>query len=219
MRQLLRRIFKHATPVLPSVQAYRLWAALYPPHAHNPLMQLEQTAMLQLMPDVRGKWVLDLACGTGRYGLIALEKGAACVVGVDNSPDMLQQAQLSHAVLGTVDAIPLADALFDVVICVLALGHVADITLPMREMARVLKPGGVALISDFHPFQALNGAQRSFKDGDGKVYVVEHHVHLYSAYHAAAQQHGMTITGVAEPMIEGTSPQPVVLVLRLEKTL
>jgi SAM-dependent methyltransferase len=167
MRQLLRRVLKRAMPVLPSVQAYRLWAAAYPPHAHNPLMQLEQDAMLQLMPDMRGKWVLDLACGTGRYGLIALEQGAAGVVGVDNSPDMLQ-------------------------------------------------PGGAALISDFHPFQAMNGAQRAFTDGNGKQYAVEHHVHLYSTYHAAAQQSGLVITNIAEPVYKGAAP--AVLVLRLEKS-
>src|SRR5258708_38485681 len=77
-------------PTLDSTAAYALWAASYPPHAHNQIMTLEQAAMLRLMPTLAGRTVLDLACGTGRYSLIAREAGAAPVIGTDNTTPMLQ---------------------------------------------------------------------------------------------------------------------------------
>jgi hypothetical protein len=63
-------------PTLSSLDAYAQWADTYPPHAHNALMQTEERTMLDLFLDVTGKAALDLACGTGRYGRIALERGA-----------------------------------------------------------------------------------------------------------------------------------------------
>src|SRR5258708_13825557 len=74
---------------LESTAAYALWAASYPPHAHNQIMALEQAAMLRLMPTLAGRAVLDLACGTGRYSLISREVDPALVIGTCNSSPIL----------------------------------------------------------------------------------------------------------------------------------
>src|SRR5258707_2538072 len=89
MRQRFKSTYR-PQHTLASTDAYALWAASYPPHAHNQIMTLEQAAMLRLMPILAGRVVLDLACGTGRYSLIAREAGAAMVIGTDNSAPMLQ---------------------------------------------------------------------------------------------------------------------------------
>src|ERR1700748_439160 len=60
-----------------TLTAYERWAPLYPPVAHNPLMRVEQHAMLEAWPDMAGKRVLDLACGSGRYSNLLLEANAA----------------------------------------------------------------------------------------------------------------------------------------------
>lgn len=200
---------------LNSVQAYALWAKSYPPQVHNPLMAVEQAAMLQLMPELKHRTVLDLACGTGRYGLIALEQGAQQVIGVDNSMTMLEEGHLTSVLLGSVETIPVAAKSVDVIICGLALGHVPQLDSALREMSRVLRPGGCLLISDFHPFQSLNGARRTFRSETGAIYEVEHHVHLYSDYHRAGQSAGLHITAMLEPGL--INDMPVVLVLRYEK--
>ena len=70
-------------------EAYERWAPLYPPFAHNPLMRAEQSAMLELWPDVRGRRVLDLACGSGRYSRLLMEHRAAQVVAMDDCAAML----------------------------------------------------------------------------------------------------------------------------------
>src|SRR5215510_1905626 len=82
------------SPILEPVPAYALWAASYPPHAHNPLMLAEERAMLALLPaDLRGRVVLDAGCGSGRYLLHALRRNARRVLGVDLSAEMLARAR------------------------------------------------------------------------------------------------------------------------------
>ncbi len=83
-----------ATPVLAPADAYALWAASYPPTAHNPLMQAEERAMLSLLPDTL--WdcaVLDAGCGSGRYLRQARSRKARHLLGVDLSEEMLLRAR------------------------------------------------------------------------------------------------------------------------------
>jgi malonyl-CoA O-methyltransferase len=217
---MLRRLFKSSksTP-LNSLDAYARWVSSYPPHAHNALMHTEESAMRSLLPDLRGMTVLDLACGTGRYGLLAEQQGAALVVGTDNSAAMLASSPLKRLALSTVEAVPLADESMNVILCGLALGHLPQLLPTLREMARVLKPGGLALISDVHPMIALSGAQRTFTAADGKTYAVEHYPHLYSDYHKAAREAGLHIVDVIERPVEGApSPAPAVIVYALAKS-
>ncbi len=214
-------------PTLTSLAAYQQWAATYPPIAHNVLMQTEEAAMLSLLPDVRGATLLDLACGSGRYARIALERGARLALGVDNSEAMLRVNALSLRTLGTLEAIPLASASLDGVLCGLAVGHIPRLGRAAGEIGRVLKPGGWALVSDFHPFVFLNGARRTFTGADGRTYAVEHYVHLYSDALESFTQAGLTVERVLEPRLtttpDGVSSSaagaPVVLVYRLRKSV
>lgn len=220
---MLRRLFRRGAappPTLASVQAYARWAVSYPPHAHNPLMQAEETAMLELLPPLTGRTVLDLACGTGRYGLIAAERGAAVVVSLDNSAAMLARNSARWRALASTEALPLPNASTDGIICGLALGHLPRLAPSLNEISRVLKPGGWALVSDFHPLLSLSGGRRTFTAPDGHTYAVEHYIHLYSDYHNAAQQAGLMIAAIAEPRRQPPSANhalPAVLVFRFEK--
>jgi malonyl-CoA O-methyltransferase len=218
-RKAYRRLFGAGKlHTLSSLDAYDLWAATYPPQAHNAVMQAEQGAMLDLMPPLAGKTVLDLACGTGRYGLLAQERGASGTIGIDNSSAMLAANPLAQRVQATSEVIPLASESVDVVLCGLALGHLPRLDESLDEIGRILKLGGMALVSDIHPFIALNGAQRTFRAMNGSVYAVEHHAHLYADYARAGAQAGMVIDTVLEPKLEG-SPVPVVIVYRFYKRL
>lgn len=199
---------------LPSTAAYALWAANYPPHAHNPLMELEQHAVSALLPPLSDLFVLDLAGGTGRYGLLAQEQGAALVLSLDNSRDMLERNPLAGRVCATTESLPLPASSVDVIVCGLALGHLPELGASIGEIGRVLRPHGMALISDVHPFVALNGAERTFTGTDGRAYAVEHHVHLYEDYARAAAAAGLRIDAVSEPRY---GQSPVVIVYRMVK--
>ncbi len=204
MRSWLRRHFAGPVRTLASVDAYALWSASYPPHAHNRLMQIEQDAMERLIPALSDRVVLDLACGTGRYTLLARQAGARQVVGVDNSRAMLVAGSACPAAEASMIDLPLASQTFDVVLCGLAVGHLQRDVMrrAIAEIARVLRPGGEALLSDFHPFLALRGKQRTFHAQDGAVYAVEHYPHLASDYFQAIQEAGMSVRAMAEPRAE-----------------
>lgn len=218
------RWFRHTRTArlqtLPSVDAYALWAESYPPYAHNRLMEIEQETMQRLMPTLADRHVLDLACGTGRYGLLARAAGARKVVGVDNSLSMLRAGQLRPVAEASMDQLPFVAQAFDVVLCGLATGHLPPsvLSVALAELARVLRPGGEALISDFHPFHSVRGGQRTFTAPDGTAYAVEHHTHLVSDYFNALRQAGLTITAMAEPRaVVGGQEVLAVLVIRCQR--
>ncbi len=195
-------------PTLPVGAAYALWAKTYSPDAHNPFMALEQEAMLSLLGDksLAGRSVLDLACGTGRYSRIAEQLGAARVIGVDSSAQMLGQIlrkDSGRVIQASMDALPFADATFDVVICGLATGHLPPDAMrqAMAEMARVLRPGGDAFVSDFHPALYRLGGRRTFIASDGQTYNVEHYPHEFADYRQAAVAANMEIVAVREPKV------------------
>lgn len=113
---------------------------------------------LELLPDVSGKIVLDVACGPGKYAEILLDKGAM-VKGFDISPKMVELAiQRNHGkgeffVHDYSDPFPrVKENSCDIVLCALALHYIRDWTTTVREFHRVLKSDGILVISIEHPF-------------------------------------------------------------------
>jgi malonyl-CoA O-methyltransferase len=173
--------------------AYAAWAADYPPLPHNPLMRAEQAAMLALLPtSLRGLRALDLACGTGRYGRLLAEQGAE-VVGVDACLAMLARAELPRRVHADMGSLPFADASFELLVSGLAVGHAPDLDAWWREAARVLAPGGLLLLSDFHPEAARAGMKRSFTDATGSHHELLHSLFDEAAHERAAARAGMRV--------------------------
>jgi SAM-dependent methyltransferase len=101
---------------------------------------------------VAGKTVLDIACGEG-YGSARLAKVASKVIGVDISQEAVSHAQAKYLAenlefkQGSCAAIPLAEASIDVVVSFETLEHHDQHDAMMREIKRVLKPGGALVIS------------------------------------------------------------------------
>lgn len=208
--------------VLEPAEAYARWAATYPPVPHNLLMEMEQAAMLELLPEVRNKVVLDLACGSGRYLNILRERSVARVIGLDFSREMLAVASApqNHLLQGDLCALPLASAAFDLIVCGLAVGHVATLHRVIAEAGRVLKAGGELLYSDFHPFGALAGWRRTFRAANGKEYAVRHFTHWFEDHVAACHAAALEIAAVREPRIAIAHKWrgfPAVLVIKASK--
>ena len=102
-----------------------------------------------------GTKVLDVCCGTGDLALAA-ERAGARVTGVDFSPAMLARARRKSTsvewVEGDVLALPFADGAFDAVTVGFGMRNVADLELALRELRRVLRPGGrVAILEITQP--------------------------------------------------------------------
>lgn len=181
-----------------TLEAYERWAPTYAPDPHNPLMRAEQSAMLELWPEVSGRRALDLACGSGRYVKFLTEAGAAEVTAVDFSWGMLERVSGCRRVQASMTSLPFAPSVFDVVVSGLAVGHASSIQLWMNEVARVLDKEGVLLYSDFHPEAARAGLPRSFKDERGERYVVPHNSYDVSLQKSAAAAAFLQIEKVAE---------------------
>lgn len=94
----------------------------------------------------RSDRVLDAACGTGDLALADLRAGAGEVVGLDFSPQMLARARRKSAAIEWVEgdllALPFADASFAAATVGFGVRNVSDLGLALRELRRVLQPGG-----------------------------------------------------------------------------
>src|SRR5690606_39169203 len=91
--------------------------------------------------------VLDLGCGKGRFSRHFQDWGAR-VVGLDGSRAMLDGARGLDTIQGAASQLPLAAARFDVVVAVETFQHFSRPGVVLREIARVLRPGGQLLIVD-----------------------------------------------------------------------
>jgi len=181
-----------------TLRTYERWAEAYPAVAHNPLMRAEQQLMLELWPDVAGKRVLDLACGSGRYADLLREAHAAQVVALDFCAPMLRHVSVAQRICASMMRLPFREGVFDCVICGLAAGHAPEIRAWMQEVARVLRSGGTFLYSDFHPEAARAGMTRSFKDERAATWTVPHEIYEIAAQQAAAACAGLTVEAFRE---------------------
>ncbi len=118
---------------------------------------LEQRLLLRLAGDLRGRAVLDVGCGDGTLTLVFARAGATPVAGCDIDPRMVshavgratqQQQQAVHYAVADAFRLPFADGSFDVVTVVTVLAFIADAEGAVREMARVLRPGGHLIIGE-----------------------------------------------------------------------
>jgi SAM-dependent methyltransferase len=138
--------------VAPEVYERELVPAVFGPWA--PLV----VALADLEP---GERVLDLACGTGVVARIAAEKVGedGVVVAADLNPGMLAVARSLPAPAGaTIEwreadagALPFAGEAFDAVLCQLGLQFFDDRAAALREMYRVLRPGGRVVVMVWRP--------------------------------------------------------------------
>ena len=148
---------------------YDRWALVYD-HDANPLPPFEEPFVRSALGSVRSLSVLDLGCGTGRHALWLAAEGAR-VSAVDFSEGMLSEARCkpgSEAVSWLVHdlhtPLPFADGTFDRIVSGLVLEHLKDLGAFFAEAHRVLRDGGLAVVSAMHPAMLLRDSQARFTD-------------------------------------------------------
>jgi ubiquinone/menaquinone biosynthesis C-methylase UbiE len=107
--------------------------------------------VLDAVVEVSPASVLEVGCGMGELAERMLETLDAEVIAVDVSPRMVEltQARGVDARLADVQQLPFADGEFDVVVAAWMLYHVPDLDLGLREIHRVLRPGGRLVAATF----------------------------------------------------------------------
>ncbi len=116
---------------------------------------IEQRLILELMGDLEEARVLDVGCGDGVLICAAASRGAR-VTGIDPDPAMLDAARArtersgveADFLDGRIERLPFADASFDVVAAITVLCFVDDASAALREMTRVLRPGGRLVLGE-----------------------------------------------------------------------
>lgn len=136
---------------------------------------LEQPAMAKLLPDIKGKSVLDLGCGYGHNCLDFVKRGAARVVGIDISEKMLEVAKkesahskITYLNMSMTDISNL-DERFDLIYSSLAFHYVKDFDAFAKDIFSVLNVGGQLLFSQEHPIitATVDGNGHFNKDENG----------------------------------------------------
>ena len=142
----------------------------------------EMPALFSLLPDMKGKKILDLGCGFGEHCMEYIKMGADRVVGLDISEKMLEIAKKENSDpkitylhmpmedLGQLkDTLGEDDLMFDVVISSLAFHYIEDFSGVLRNINSLMNKGGLFIFSQEHPLNTcFTGKNRWTVDENGK---------------------------------------------------
>lgn len=175
--------------------------------------RLNWPAFLELLPQA-GRLTLDLGCGEGRGGIALRERGHR-VIGVDAAPSMVDLARATGAYdevhLADAAALPLPDDAVDLVVAYMSLHDMDDLGGALREVGRVLEPGGRLCAAVVHPVSSSHlGSEAEtpyfeeyrcteVHERDGLRIVFEGVHHPLQDYAGALRAAGLLIEDLREP--------------------
>jgi SAM-dependent methyltransferase len=197
-------------------EGYGEWAQFYDqpnpaiameePHVHRIVGELRHangtpTGTLSAPGEPARALAVDVACGTGRHAAFLATLGYE-VIGTDSTQAMLDVAipKVPNATfhLAEMEHLPLEDGIADVVTCALAISHLPDPTPAYAEIARILKPGGVAVISDIHPLSQQMGGGAVYGNEGFNFGVVTDYSHPIGRSLASFRNLGLTVEACIE---------------------
>lgn len=171
-----------------------------------------------------GRLTVEVGCGEGRV-CRALKEAGHTVVGVDASPTMVAAAREADPTipvhLADATALPLGDGEADLAVAFMSLHDFDQLGSAVREIARVLEPGGLLCIAVVHPlnsageFASLEASsrfvieqsyleERRYSDRlerDGLSMTFESRHRPLASYAAALSDNGLVIEGLREPAV------------------
>lgn len=181
---------------------YGEWAEFY--DQPNPAIAMEEPHVHRIVSELsrpENAVAVDVACGTGRHAEFLDTLGYE-VTGTDSTQAMLDVAisKVPSATfhLAPMEQLPLDDGVADVVTCALAISHLPDPTPAYSEIARVLKLGGVAVISDIHPLSQHMGGGAVYGNAGFNFGVVTDYPHPIGRSIASFHSLGLTVEACIE---------------------
>lgn len=135
----------------------------------------EWDSLRKILPNLKGKKILDLGCGYGWHANYAVEKGASKVVGLDISEKMLKVAREKTSsekieyIKMAIEDFVFEDESFDMVFSSLAFHYVMDYKGLIEKIRKVLKVNGNFIFTVEHPVFTSYGSQDWYYDEDGSI--------------------------------------------------
>ena len=143
----------------------------------------EWTTLRDMLPDLRGRRVLDLGCGFGWFSRWAADHGAVEVLGIDLSARMLARARADTPDLTVtyqqhdLDQVVLEPQGFDLVYSSLTLHYLEDLSAFLRKVHTTLHTGGVLVFSVEHPMFTAPADPGFVASSDGALsWPVDHYL-------------------------------------------
>jgi SAM-dependent methyltransferase len=190
-----------------------------------------------MLPEPGPGPVIDVGCGEGRGARELLKLGYRQVIGVERSPTLAAAASAGRpwvpVLLADAARLPIADGCADLVLACMSLLDMDDFPGAVREIGRVLRPGGRLCLAVVHPFNSAQDVatmhspsfqvsepyleQRRYTDRmerDGLAMTFTSMHRPLSAYTSALFAEGMAITALTEA---GQGTVPWLLTLRADK--
>lgn len=157
-----------------TIQSYDDFAEAYANHTasdkESPFHgDYEKPAIRKLVPDLHGKKVLALGCGSGEDAAWLKQQGADEVIGIDLSSKLIELATKRHPEchfqVMDMEKLEFEDESFDFAYSSLAMHYIEDWVETLSETRRVLKPNSLYVFSAGHP---IDSGMKTFVSGDEK---------------------------------------------------
>ena len=186
---------------LAPLPAYKLWSETWE-HEPSAIVALESRWAAPWLVNLQGTIVFDISCGVGRWLAPARMQGAT-VFGTDLCREMLLKASKKPGLAGKLALadscrLPLASSRADIVLCALSLGHMTPMESAVAELARIVRPGGRLIVTDFHPDAVHLGWRRTFRS-NGELYEVETYPYTKERLIECARESGLVLQNLLEP--------------------
>ncbi len=135
--------------------------------------------------------ISDLGCGTGELIELVTSSAKQKLIGIDSSPEMLNQSRIrllqkdnAELRLGELEYLPMKNKEIDTAIMNMVLHHISQPQLPIAEAFRVLKSGGLFILSDFEKHDQekikdiIGGSWLGFEKGKVRTWLTDTGFHL-----------------------------------------